>query len=53
MLVACARDIESSRSNNRANYRDQHKFTHLSIPKMQKLEKTLVGLMVYPKSKTP
>jgi len=30
MLVACARDIESSRSNNRANYRDQHRSTHLS-----------------------
>jgi len=30
MLVACARDIESSRSNNRANYGVQHRSTHLS-----------------------
>lgn len=37
MLVACARDIESSRSKTRANFissggshRDQHKPTHLS-----------------------
>jgi hypothetical protein len=52
MLLARVRVIESSRSNNRANYRVQHKSTHLSIPKMQKLEKTLVGLMVYPKAKT-
>jgi len=53
MLVACARDIEGSRSKNHANYRDQHKSTHLSIPKMQKLEKTLVDALAYPKVKTP
>jgi len=46
------RVIKGSRSNNCANYRDQHKSTHMSTPKMQKLEKTLVGLMVWPKVKT-
>ena len=52
MLVACVRVIKGSRSNSHANYRDQHKSTHLSTPKVQKLEKTLVDALAYPKCKT-